>query len=106
MYASSFISKISHDYSEQNRILSQLADDRAKKIAAALEEEKRQHAAILLRMQAEFDRNKEAYEKKIRELEEKKKKEVSAFVDSHGDDPKAMADALSKSTGFRVYNGK
>lgn len=103
--AVNYLGRVSHDYSEQNRILSELADERAKKIAAALEEEKRQHAAILLRMQAEYDKNREEYEKRIKDLEAKKKKEVSSFVDNHGDDPKGMADALSRSTGFKVYNG-
>lgn len=106
VYASSFLGRVSHDYSEQNRILSHLADERAKKIAAALDEERRQHAEILNRMQAEFDKNREEYEKRIKQLEEKKRKEVASFVDSHGDDPKGMADALSKSTGFKVYDGK
>jgi len=106
VYACNFLSNTSHDYAEQNRILSQLADERAKKIADALEEEKRQHAAVLLRMQAEFDKNREEYERKIRDLEVKKRKEVTTFVDNHGDDPKRMADELSKSTGFKVYNGK
>jgi len=106
VYASNFLCKVSHDYSEQNRIMSQLADERAKKIAAALEEERRQHAQILSRMQLEYDRNREEYERRIRELEEKKKKDVASFVDAHSNDPIRMAEALSKSTGFRVYDGK
>lgn len=106
VYASSFLSKVSHDYSEQNRILSQLADERAKKISAALEEERRQHAQIMSRMQLEYERNREEYERKLKEIEEKKKKDVATFVDNHGDNPKGMAEALAKSTGFKVYDGK
>lgn len=106
VYTSNFFSSLSHYYYEQNRILSNLADERARKITIALKEEKRQHDEIILRMQSELDKNKEEYERKIKDLQEKKKKEVSFFVDSHGDDPKSMADALSSATGFKVYNGK
>lgn len=105
-YGSHLFDKTSHDYSEQNKELSRLADERVKKVSDALAEEKRQHEEIVRRMQQEYEKNKEEYEKKIRELEKKKIKDVGSFVDNHGDDPKAMADALSKSTGFKVYNGK
>lgn len=104
VFSSSFYGNLSHDYAEQNRLLSQIADERAKKISEALEKERKQHAQIIARMQEELYNNKEEYERKIRALEEKKKKEVKTFVVTQGDDPKSMADSLSKTTGFKVYN--
>lgn len=106
VYTNSFLSKVNHNYSEQNKAISQIADEKTKKISAALEEERRQHAQILNRLQLEYERNKEAYEQKLRALEEKKKSNISSFISRHGNNPKEMAESLSKSTGFKVYNEK
>ena len=105
-YGSRLLDKARYDYAEQNKALSRHADERLKKVSDALIEEKRQHEEIVQRMQQEYEKNKEEYENKLRNLEKKKSKEVSSFVSNHGDDPKSMSAALSKSTGFKVYNGK
>jgi rubrerythrin len=84
--------------------MSNLADQRVKKVNDALAEERNRHEEIVKRMQQELEKNREEYESKIRELEKKKKDGVASFVDNHGNNPKVMADELSKSTGFKVYN--
>jgi Skp family chaperone for outer membrane proteins len=104
VFSSNFYGKLSHDYSEQNRILSEIADARAKKISEALSKEKRLREDILVKMQDQLDNSKAEYEKKIKDLEEKKRKEIKSFVDKQGEDPKRMAESLSESTGFKVYN--
>ena len=103
-YGSSLIAKNAYDYSEQMKQMSDLADQRVKKVNDALTEERNRHEEIVKRMQQELEKNREEYENKIRELEKKKKDGVASFVDNHGNNPKVMADELSKSTGFKVYN--
>jgi hypothetical protein len=103
-YGSNLIAKNAYDYSEQMKQMSNLADQRVKKVNDALAEERNRHEEIVKRMQQELEKNREEYESKIRELEKKKKDGVASFVDNHGNNPKVMADELSKSTGFKVYN--
>jgi hypothetical protein len=103
-YGSNLIAKNAHDYSEQMKQMSNLADQRVKKVNDALVEERNRHEEIVKRMQHELEKNREEYESKIREFEKKKKDGVASFVDNHGSNPKVMADELSKSTGFKVYN--
>lgn len=106
VFGASLYSKSVHDYAKQAEELSKLADTRVVKVAKALEDERKAHEEILNRMQQEFDKNREDYERKIKDLEEKKKKDVNSFVDKHGEDPSAMAEELSKSMGFKVFNAK
>lgn len=102
----SLYSKSVHDYAKQAEELSRLADTRVVKVAKALEDERKAHEEIINRMQQEFAKNREDYEKKIKDLENKKQKDVGTFVEKHGEDPKAMAEEFAKSTGFRVFNAK
>lgn len=106
VFGMSLYSNNVHDYAKQAEELSKLADTRVVKVSKALEDERKAHEEIINRMQQEFAKNREDYERRIKELEEKKKKDIDTFVNKHGDDPKAMADELSKSTGFRVFNAK
>lgn len=105
-YGSRLLSKNAYDYDEQVKQMNRLADQRVKKVNEALEQEKKRHEEIVSQMQAEFEKNRLDYEKKISELEKKKKEGVATFVNNHGEDPKTMASELAKSTGFRIYNGK
>lgn len=106
LYGANVLGKMSSDYSEQSKELSRLSDVRSKQISKALEEERKEREDIVKRMQSELERNREVYEKKIAELTSKKSKEVKEFVAQNGSDVKEMANSLSRSTGFKVYDGK
>lgn len=95
--------KIDHD-----RLLQQIMDiqknhdEEIEKINAARDEEKRQHAANVKRLQDAMDTIQRQYDEAKRVLEEEKKKQIKDIVTQYGNDPVGLSEKLSEVTGFKV----
>lgn len=106
LYGKNQLTAVKYDYEAQATQLKKLHAEEVQKINAARDKEKQQLEENIKVLEDSLAKNKVDYEKKIKDLEEKRKNEVSSFVSKHGDNPVSMAREISATTGFKVYDPK
>lgn len=77
-------------------------DEEIKRIQAAREQEQREHEANLKKLQDALDAVQKHYDDAKKDLDDKKKREITDLVKQYGDDPDALAQKLSEATGFVI----
>lgn len=77
-------------------------NDEIKKIDDARAEEERQQQENLKRMQDALNAVQQQYDAAKQQLDSKKKQEIEQMVHDYKDDPAALAQKLSDTTGFRI----
>lgn len=105
-YGRNQIAAVKYDYDAQAAELKRLHEEEVTKINEARNREKQQLEENIRVLEASLAENKVEYERKLKELEDKKQKDIASFVSKHGDDPKAMAKEISTTTGFKIYDPK
>lgn len=106
LYGRNQLTAVKYDYEAQAAELKRLHNEELQKINEAREKEKQQLEENIRVLEVTLAKNKVDYEKKIKDLEEKRRKEVGDFVSQHGDNPTAMAREISSTTGFKMYDPK
>lgn len=82
-----------------------IQDSHAKEIDAinkANDVERAQLEANQQKLQAALDAVQKQYDVNSKELDDKKKAEITQIVKDHGNDPVALSQKLSEATGFQV----
>ena len=77
-------------------------DEQIKKIVEAQVREREQREENFKKLQGELELTKKVYEDSLKELQEKKSKQVNQLVQKYKDDPTGMAQQLSDITGFQL----
>ena len=90
------------DFVEDYRKIQQIHSEELQEIERARQEEKTRLEANRLRLEQTLKTIQDQYDAEQLELDAKKKKEIKTIVEKHGDDPEALAEELSRVTGFRV----
>lgn len=77
-------------------------DEELKKINSIREEERKQHVENEAKLKQTLESIQMQYESAKKELDDKKKQEIANIVKKFANDPVALANRLSESTGFTV----
>lgn len=77
-------------------------EDQIKKIDEARTTERKKNEESLAALQQRLNVIQKQYDDAKIELSKKKQKEIEALVKKYSSDPKALAEKLSESTGFKV----
>lgn len=89
-------------FADQLKQIQDAHDAELKQIQAARDEEQKEHLANEKRLQDTLDAVQKQYDSAKKDLDDKKKKEIEDIVKQYGDDPGALAQKLSESTGFTI----
>lgn len=89
-------------FAEQLKSIQDSHDEELKKLAAIRAEEEKQHKQNIEKLQSTLALVQKQYDEARKELDAKKKSEIEKIIKKYKDDPKALADRLSESTGFQV----
>ena len=91
------------DVVDDLRAQSNAYDSAIAKIAAAQEEERRQHEENLRQLQKTLDDVARKHDDDLRVLNERKAQQVGQLVRQYDEDPTAMTNKVSEMIGIRVY---
>lgn len=72
------------------------------KIKKAYEEEQKRREENIRRLEEDLKVSKEKYCILVKELEDKKRKNITKLVDDYKEDPKGLAEKVKKITGFEL----
>lgn len=100
LYADSKISNLKFDYVKQQKELDRLHKQELDTLAAARAQEKAELQANIVKLQEDLLKNQKDYEKKLREINEKKEKEAKELAAKA---PADLAQEVAAATGFKVY---
>lgn len=97
-----FFRRQTDSFSDQFKKLQDSHDQEIKAIDEARIEEEKAHEANLKKMQETLDAVQEQYDQKEKDLDARKKAEITDLVKQYSDDPDVLAKKLSEATGFQV----
>lgn len=92
----------SSSFVERLKDIQDAHDEEIKKIEAARAEERRQHEENEKKLRAALDAVQQQYDSAMKDLDDKKKKEIADLVKQYGDNPTELAKKLSAATGFSI----
>jgi hypothetical protein len=97
-----FFKKKDQTFLERLNAVQDTHEKEIKKLNEAREKERRQHEENEARLKETLSGIQAQYESEKKTLDKKKKAEIQATVENHGNDPDELALQLSKVTGFKV----